>query len=109
MIEAVGREYWATYFQTVANKLKPGGYACIQSIVIQDERFERYIQGTDFIQQYIFPGGCLPSPQIFREEAMNAGLVVQDEFHFGSRLCANPSPLARGFCPPTSRCLEARF
>ena len=83
MIEAVGREYWATYFQTVAKKLKPGGYACIQSIVIQDERFERYIQGTDFIQQYIFPGGCLPSPQIFREEAMNAGLVVQDEFHFG--------------------------
>lgn len=83
MIEAVGREYWPTYFQTVADKLKPGGYACIQSIVIQDERFERYIQGTDFIQQYIFPGGCLPSPRIFREEAMKAGLEVQDEFYFG--------------------------
>jgi cyclopropane-fatty-acyl-phospholipid synthase len=83
MIEAVGRSYWATYFETVAAKLKPGGYACIQSIVIQDERFERYIQGTDFIQQYIFPGGCLPSPQVFRAEAMKAGLVVQDEFHFG--------------------------
>ncbi len=83
MIEAVGQAYWPTYFQTVANTLKPGGYACIQSIVIQDERFERYVQGTDFIQQYIFPGGCLPCPRVFREEAMKAGLVVQDEFHFG--------------------------
>jgi cyclopropane-fatty-acyl-phospholipid synthase len=83
MIEAVGREYWPTYFSTVARLLKPGGHACIQSIVIADELYERYIDSTDFIQQYIFPGGCLPSPAVFRAQAQAAGLEVVDEFAFG--------------------------
>ena len=83
MIEAVGREYLPTYFSTVARLLKPGGHACIQSIVIADELYERYIDSTDFIQQYIFPGGCLPSPSVFRAQAQAAGLEVVDEFAFG--------------------------
>jgi cyclopropane-fatty-acyl-phospholipid synthase len=83
MVEAVGREYWPTYFQKIAELLKPGGRACIQSIVIQDALFDRYIQSTDFIQQYIFPGGCLPSPKEFKKEAQKAGLQVLDEFAFG--------------------------
>jgi cyclopropane-fatty-acyl-phospholipid synthase len=83
MLEAVGREYWPTYFQSVAKLLKPGGRACIQSIVIQDHLFERYIRSTDFIQQYIFPGGCLPCPSEFRREASAAGLSVIDELAFG--------------------------
>ena len=83
MIEAVGRAYWPTYFDTIAQRLKPGGKACIQSIVIADRLFDRYIQGTDFIQQYIFPGGCLPSPQTFRESAARAGLKVVNEHAFG--------------------------
>jgi cyclopropane-fatty-acyl-phospholipid synthase len=83
MIEAVGREYWPEYFQTVARLLKPGGHACIQSIVIADEFFERYLTSTDFIQQYVFPGGCLPCPKEFREQAAKAGLQVVDEFSFG--------------------------
>ena len=83
MIEAVGREYWPEYFQTVARLLKPGGHACIQSIVIADELFERYLTSTDFIQQYVFPGGCLPCPKEFRAQAAKAGLQVVDEFSFG--------------------------
>ena len=83
MVEAVGREYWPTYFQAVKRLLKPGGRACIQSIVIDDSLFKRYIASTDFIQQYIFPGGCLPCPSEFRREAEAAGLRVQDEFAFG--------------------------
>ncbi|PZO11311.1 MAG: SAM-dependent methyltransferase [Burkholderiales bacterium] len=83
MVEAVGREYWPTYFQTVSRLLKPGGKACVQSIVIDDEHFERYIKGTDFIQQYVFPGGCLPCPSEFRAQAAKAGLEVVDEFAFG--------------------------
>ena len=83
MVEAVGREYWPTYFQSVARLLKPGGRACIQSIVIQDGLFDRYIRSTDFIQQYIFPGGCLPCPSEFRREAEAAGLKVVDELAFG--------------------------
>jgi cyclopropane-fatty-acyl-phospholipid synthase len=83
MLEAVGREYWPTYFQSVARLLKPGGRACIQSIVIRDELFARYVRSTDFIQQYIFPGGCLPSPSAVREQAQAAGLQVIDEMAFG--------------------------
>ncbi|WP_291921933.1 cyclopropane-fatty-acyl-phospholipid synthase family protein [Limnohabitans sp.] len=83
MIEAVGQEYWPTYFQTVSRMLKPGGRACIQSITIDDTLFERYLHSTDFIQQYIFPGGCLPSPSEFRKQAQAAGLQVVDELNFG--------------------------
>jgi cyclopropane-fatty-acyl-phospholipid synthase len=83
MIEAVGQEYWPTYFQTIACMLKPGGRACVQSITIDDRFFERYLQSTDFIQQYIFPGGCLPSPGEFRKQAQAAGLQVVDALHFG--------------------------
>jgi len=83
MVEAVGREYWPTYFQTVARLLKPGGRACVQSIVIDDALYDRYIASTDFIQQYIFPGGCLPCPREFRAQAQAAGLEVVDEYAFG--------------------------
>ncbi len=83
MLEAVGREYWPTYFQSVARLLKSGGRACIQTIVIQDALFERYIRSTDFIQQYIFPGGCLPCPAEVRRQAQAAGLQVVDELAFG--------------------------
>jgi cyclopropane-fatty-acyl-phospholipid synthase len=83
MVEAVGREYWPTYFGAIARLLKPGGRACIQSIVIDDAFWDRYIRSTDFIQQYIFPGGCLPCPREFRREAQTAGLTVVDELAFG--------------------------
>jgi len=83
MVEAVGSEYWPTYFATVAKLLKPGGYACVQSIVIDDALFARYVDSTDFIQQYIFPGGCLPCPSEFRAQARAAGLEVVAEHAFG--------------------------
>jgi cyclopropane-fatty-acyl-phospholipid synthase len=60
----------------------PGG-ACIQSITINDKYFQRYVTSTDFIQQYIFPGGLLPSPGAFREAAARSGLRVVNELDFG--------------------------
>ena len=84
MVEAVGRAYWPQYFKTVSRLLKPGGRACVQSIVIDDALFDRYVDSTDFIQQYIFPGGCLPCPREFRRQAEAAGLEVVDEFAFGA-------------------------
>ena len=83
MIEAVGQAYWPTYFAAVAKLLKPGGHACIQSIVIDDALFDRYVDSTDFIQQYIFPGGCLPSPREFRKQVAAAGMEIVDEHTFG--------------------------
>lgn len=83
MFEAVGEAYWPDYFATLARCLKPGARACIQTIVIDDALFARYRKSTDFIQQYIFPGGMLPSPSEFERHANAAGLRVEDRFAFG--------------------------
>jgi cyclopropane-fatty-acyl-phospholipid synthase len=83
MFEAVGERWWPTYFANVAKALKPGGTAMIQSITIRDDLFADYRQGTDFIQQYVFPGGMLPSRPAFRAAAARAGLTVRDEHAFG--------------------------
>jgi cyclopropane-fatty-acyl-phospholipid synthase len=83
MFEAVGQAYWPTYFKAVSRLLKPGGKACIQTITIRDDLFERYSQSTDFIQQYIFPGGMLPSDAQFRQQAQKAGLLVTQAMPFG--------------------------
>ena len=83
MFEAVGREYWPSFFETLKAQLKPGGKACIQSITLRDDLFDRYVKSTDFIQQYIFPGGLLPSPSEFRKAAAAAGLKVVNELDFG--------------------------
>ena len=83
MFEAVGREYWTSFFETLRSQLKPGGRACIQTITIRDDLFERYRRSTDFIQQYIFPGGLLPSAAAFRGAAAEAGLQVVAELDFG--------------------------
>jgi cyclopropane-fatty-acyl-phospholipid synthase len=64
MIEAVGHEFYHEYFTKCSCLLKPDGLMLIQAITIQDQRFEYAHKNTDFIQQYIFPGGCLPSNAI---------------------------------------------
>jgi cyclopropane-fatty-acyl-phospholipid synthase len=83
MFEAVGQQYWGQYFETLRRNLKPGRKACIQTITIRDDLFARYLKSSDFIQQYIFPGGVLPSPSAFRAEARKAGLEVVNELAFG--------------------------
>ena len=84
MFEAVGEKHWPEYFQTIAKCLKAGGKACVQTIVIAEELFERYRHNTDFIQQYVFPGGMLPSRSSFKESAAKAGLQIEGEFAFGA-------------------------
>ncbi|MEY4979174.1 MAG: hypothetical protein RLZZ352_1444 [Pseudomonadota bacterium] len=109
MLEAVGREYWPTYFATVAQHLKPGGRACVQTIVIDDALFERYIRGTDFIQQYIFPGGCLPCPRELREQAAQVGLTVVDEFAFGADYARTLQHWREQFLHEQARVLQLGF
>jgi cyclopropane-fatty-acyl-phospholipid synthase len=84
MFEAVGERWWATYFKTIARALKPGGRAVVQSITIRDDLFAEYRKGTDFIQQYIFPGGMLPSRAAFRAAAAKQGLAVRGEYAFAA-------------------------
>lgn len=83
MFEAVGEKYWPVYFENVRNRLKPGGRATFQIILVQDERWDAYRNGVDFIQKYIFPGGMLPAPTVLRDQIRNAGLEVTQSVEFG--------------------------
>lgn len=83
MFEAVGRKYWPNYFTMIRNCLKKGGKAIIQTITIDDHIFEDYASRSDFIQQYTFPGGMLPSLSVFRQEAEQVGLKLKETFTFG--------------------------
>lgn len=83
MLEAVGEAYWPRYFETLYQRLTPGGRAAIQVITIDQERFAGYRETPDFIQRYIFPGGMLPSPEIFRDQARAVGFELHSELPFG--------------------------
>ena len=83
MFEAVGEEYWPTYFSKVKEVLKPGGRASLQIITIDDDLFESYRKRADFIQHHIFPGGMLPSDTALEQQTQSAGLVVDQRFMFG--------------------------
>jgi cyclopropane-fatty-acyl-phospholipid synthase len=83
MFEAVGERYWPQFFRMLRERLAPGGKALVQTITIAESKFERYRSGTDFIQQYIFPGGMLPSPSRFAQLATDAGLATGERLMFG--------------------------
>jgi cyclopropane-fatty-acyl-phospholipid synthase len=61
MIEAIGEKQFPTYFETVDRLLEPGGAACIQSILVPDDRYDRYRTSPDWIERYVFPGCLIPS------------------------------------------------
>lgn len=61
MIEAVGYQFFDKFFRVCSERLKPQGMMLLQAIVIPDQRYDSYRRSVDFIQRYIFPGGCLPS------------------------------------------------
>jgi len=83
MFEAVGERYWPAYFRAIRDALVPGGRACIQAITIAEDRFERYRTQSDFIQQYIFPGGMLASRSRLVAEAGKQGLTLLGVHPFG--------------------------
>ncbi len=83
MFEAVGERFWATYFKSVHDRLKPKGRAVIQSITIAEDVFPRYRAGSDFIREYIFPGGMLAPIPRFIADAKKAGLVAGEPYCFG--------------------------
>ncbi len=83
MFEAVGFENWDTYFDILKKRLKPGGTAVLQTILIEDKRFDSYRENVDFIQRYIFPGGLLPSVEALTQKLDQHGLTLQDSHLFG--------------------------
>ncbi|MCP1673026.1 cyclopropane-fatty-acyl-phospholipid synthase [Natronocella acetinitrilica] len=83
MFEAVGEEYWPTYFESVARSLRPGGRAALQVITIDEDWYQQYRSTPDFIQRYVFPGGMLPTVEQFTRIAGATGLKVADMGFFG--------------------------
>ncbi len=83
MIEAVGEQYWPQYFRTLKQRLAEGGTAALQAIIVEDSSFERYRRQSDFIREYIFPGGMLVAPRRIRDCARQFGLSVDSFYRFG--------------------------
>jgi cyclopropane-fatty-acyl-phospholipid synthase len=88
MFEAVGERYWPTYFRAVHDRLKRGGRALIQAITIDEAAFARYRATSDFIREYIFPGGMLAPLSRFVADAEAAGLKAARPYRFGADYAA---------------------
>lgn len=97
MFEAVGERYWPDYFETLHRCLKPGGRAVLQVITIAETFFRQYRRNVDFIQRYIFPGGMLPSPEVFARQAHKAGLRVESPAFFGAHYAQTLAHWDRSF------------
>jgi cyclopropane-fatty-acyl-phospholipid synthase len=83
MFEAVGEKFWSAYFQILRERLLPTARAVVQTIVIDDSHFAAYRATSDFIREYIFPGGMLPSPERFVAAAQRAKLAAHVSLAFG--------------------------
>lgn len=91
MIEAVGHENLDTYFRKCGQLLRPGGSFVLQAIVMPERRYRQYLRSVDFIQRYIFPGGCLPSHGAMLDSVARTGdlrLVYAEDFalHYAETL-----------------------
>ncbi len=64
MVEAVGHQFYRSFFSKCSHLLKSDGLMLMQAITTQDKRFHKEKNQTDFIRKYIFPGGCLPSNEV---------------------------------------------
>ena len=83
MFEAVGKNYWEKYFNVVRNSLLNSGKAALQIITIDEKRSFNYENQPDFIQQYIFPGGMLPTKIELSEINQKVGLNFKEIKSFG--------------------------
>ncbi|MHA7221630.1 class I SAM-dependent methyltransferase [Arthrobacter sp. RHLT1-20] len=84
MIEAVGFEYWATYFQTIERVLAPGGKVAIQAITIAHDRLLATRSSYTWVHKYIFPGGVIPSVRAIEDiTAKQTGLRVRERLAMG--------------------------
>ena len=83
MFEAVGRKYWEKYFKILEETLLSQGKAALQIITIDEKRALEYQKHPDFIQQYIFPGGMLPTKTQLEEVNKKVGLKLNEIKSFG--------------------------
>ncbi|GDY24819.1 cyclopropane-fatty-acyl-phospholipid synthase [Agarivorans sp. Toyoura001] len=83
MIEAVGERYLPGFAELCSKRLKAGGLMLLQAITIDDRRFTAYRKSVDFIQQYVFPGGFLPSPSLLKQLFSKQGMQPLQRLEIG--------------------------
>ncbi|WP_419096012.1 class I SAM-dependent methyltransferase [Streptomyces sp. B6(2022)] len=80
MIEAVGSEYWSSYFTALRRALAPGGRIALQAITMGHQQMLHTAATHTWISKYVFPGGLIPSRTAIAEHSAAAGLrTVSDE------------------------------
>ncbi|MCK8483456.1 cyclopropane-fatty-acyl-phospholipid synthase family protein [Aliiroseovarius sp. S2029] len=109
MIEAVGARYWPSYFGVLKNTLAEGGRVLLQAITVKDSFFDTYKTSSDYIRQYVFPGGMLLSDNVISDQAQKAGLQVQDNFHFGQDYAKTCRIWAERFAAQKRRIFEMGY
>ena len=84
MIEAVGHRFLPGYFKKCGELLKADGLMLLQAITISDQKYKQYARSVDFIQRYIFPGGCIPSNTVMLQHiSRQSDMVVRGIEDFG--------------------------
>jgi len=83
MLEAVGAEFYTTYFEAVDRALRPGGRFSLQVITFPDVAYEAQLRGANWIQTYIFPGGLCPSLSVIERSLHGTRLLLRDASDIG--------------------------
>jgi cyclopropane-fatty-acyl-phospholipid synthase len=103
MVEAVGTRYWPDYFSALKRNLAEGGRVLLQAITVKDSFFETYRNSSDYIRQYVFPGGMLLSDSVIEHQAKHAGFLVQDSYAFGQDYAQTCRIWAQRLCAQKQR------
>jgi len=110
MIEAVGKEFLTTYIKKCQSLLKPEGLFAIQAITMNDQRYDSYSKGVDFIQKYIFPGGFLPSiTTVANQMTENSDFVIRDIKDIGMDYAKTLSDWHQNFNDSVEKLTEQGF
>lgn len=110
MIEAVGFEYWTTYFQTIDRVLAPGGKVGIQAITMPHDRMLATRNTYTWINKYIFPGGFLPSVEVIEQiTGEHTALRVTDRLSFGQHYAQTLQRWDQAFLADPERVLGLGF
>ena len=110
MIEAVGHEFWGTYFQTIDHALAPGGRLSIQAITMPHDRMLATRGTQTWINKYVFPGGFLPSTDVIEQVTRDhTSLRVSDRLDFGHHYAETLRQWDHRFLAARGRVLDLGF
>ncbi len=109
MIEAVGEEYWPTYFATISRVLKPGGQVGLQAITLPHDRMLATRHSYTWIHKYVFPGGQLLSVPAIQDNVATAGLQMTSRRQLGPHYALTLHEWRERFHAGWGRIAEAGF